>query len=99
SGTWLSASPLTGSTSASSPGVVTASVNPANLAPGFYQGTVTLQLQGSNPVDVQVFLTVDNPLFCLDFFGNCQPFSNPVVFTAVAGSGQQSTSQYLFDSN
>ena len=55
-GTWLSASPTSGTT----PGTVSVSVNPTGLAAGSYNGTVTITASGAtgSPKMVAVALTV-----------------------------------------
>ncbi len=56
-GTWLSASPLHGTT----PGSVLVSVNPVGLGVGTYNGTIKVSAYGANnPVSVPVLLTVTN---------------------------------------
>jgi uncharacterized protein (TIGR03437 family) len=52
SGNWLSVSPANGIASSATPGQVTATVNPAGLAPGVYSGGVSFTLVG-NPVAVR----------------------------------------------
>jgi uncharacterized protein (TIGR03437 family) len=64
SGTWLSASPATGTTPATGTAPVTVTVNPTNLSPGTYPGTVTIAGTGTatGTVTVNVTLTVTAPL-------------------------------------
>ncbi len=56
-GGWLSVSPAAGAT----PGLIAASVSVANLAPGTYQGTITIQVPLGTPAtqSVAVTLTVE----------------------------------------
>jgi len=58
-GNWLSVSPASGTT----PGTVTASVNPSGLTVGSYTGTITITSSGASnsPQTVTVNLTVSNP--------------------------------------
>jgi hypothetical protein len=58
-GTWLSATPASGTT----PGTVTVAVNPAGLAAGTYNGTVTITSAGAtgSPQTVSVSLVVSAP--------------------------------------
>src|SRR5262249_49499831 len=57
-GLWLSVSPTTGSTSATSPGRGSVSVNPAGLKPGIYTGQVSYAFAGSAVRSVNVTLVV-----------------------------------------
>src|SRR5207302_145436 len=52
----------TGSTSASAPGQVVVSVNPASLAPGVYRGSITFASAGSQVRAVNVALIVSTPV-------------------------------------
>ena len=51
-GNWLMVAPTSGTSSSSAAGQVSVTVNPAGLAPGVYQGTVSFTLQG-NPTAVR----------------------------------------------
>jgi len=57
-GNWLSVTPATGSTSATSPGVTTVSVNTAGLTPGVYLGGVSYSLSATAIRTVNVTLIV-----------------------------------------
>lgn len=60
-GAWLAAGPWSGTTD----GNLTAAVNPANLAPGLYEGTITITAQGAvnSPISIAVALNVTrNPV-------------------------------------
>ena len=58
-GAWLSVSPATGMTSASSPAQTSVSVNPAGLAAGVYHGTVSYSLAAAAVPTVNVTLVVE----------------------------------------
>jgi uncharacterized protein (TIGR03437 family) len=58
-GAWLSVSPATGTTSASSPAQTSVSVNPAGLAPGVYRGSVSYSLAAAAVPTVNVTLVVE----------------------------------------
>ena len=58
-GSWLSVSPATGTTSASSPAQTNVSVNPAGLSPGVYHGTVSYSLAAAAVPTVNVTLLVE----------------------------------------
>jgi uncharacterized protein (TIGR03437 family) len=58
-GSWLSVSPATGTTSASAPAQTNVSVNPAGLAAGVYQGTVSYSLAAAAVPTVNVTLLVE----------------------------------------
>ena len=62
-GPWLSVSPSSGSSSASSDGSVTVSVNPAGLQPGDYYGKVQFSASGAtnSPQFASVVLNVASP--------------------------------------
>ena len=62
-GNWLSVTPATGTTGAS-PTSISASVNPANLGAGTYQGTITVAGSGgaTGSTTINVTLTVTVPL-------------------------------------
>ncbi|HTS66770.1 MAG TPA: hypothetical protein VMH28_32320 [Candidatus Acidoferrales bacterium] len=64
SGTWLSATPASGTTPATGTAQVTVSVNTTNLNPGNYSGTVTIAGTGgaNGSTTVNVTLTVTAPL-------------------------------------
>src|SRR5206468_1944166 len=55
-GSWLSVTPASGTT----PSNVSVSVNPAGLAAGTYNGTVTLSASGATPKVVNVTLVVSS---------------------------------------
>ena len=93
---WLSALPTGGTAAAGSPVTITVSANPVGLSPGYYEGTVDLTV-GNQVTSIYVALSVADPVFCLG--SQCQPFSSPFVFTALAGSGPQSSSYYFYDQN
>ncbi len=60
-GAWLAAGPSSGATD----GNLTAAVNPANLAPGLYEGTITITAPGAvnSPINIPVTLNVTrNPV-------------------------------------
>ena len=57
-GSWLSVSPATGTTSASSPAQTSVSVNPAGLASGVYRGSVSYSLAAAAVPAVNVTLVV-----------------------------------------
>jgi uncharacterized protein (TIGR03437 family) len=58
-GSWLSVSPATGTTSASSPAQTSVSVNPAGLAAGVYRGSVSYSLAAAAVPTVNVTLVVE----------------------------------------
>lgn len=72
-GNWLSVSPASGTT----PLALTVSVNPANLAPATYTGTINIVSPGTNAAQVSVSLIVGTP-----------PVS-PNVAAVVNGASQQ----------
>jgi len=75
-GAWLAAGPLSGATD----GNLTAAVNPANMAPGLYEGTITITAQGAvnSPISIPVTLNVTrNPVL--------QPSPATVSFAAQTG--------------
>ena len=57
-GAWLSVAPGLGTVSAAAPGVSTVTANPAGLAPGIYNGTVSYAFSGTAIRSVNVTLVV-----------------------------------------
>jgi uncharacterized protein (TIGR03437 family) len=81
SGTWLSATPATGTTPTSGTTPVTVSVNPSSLSTGTYSGTVTIAGTGGalGTVTANVTLTVTAPLPTIARVVNCASYlANPI---------------------
>jgi uncharacterized protein (TIGR03437 family) len=69
-GSWLSISPANGSATAASPATITLTAAPGTLAPGTYQGTVTISSGDSTAtVDVTLSIAASNPRMLLSQAG------------------------------
>ena len=93
-GGWLNATPDSGSSDAGAPSpLVTVSVNPASLQPGFYYGLVTVVSPGAanTPQEVVVVLHVLPP--GTDVAPIVQPSS--LIFTSPAGESSPSSQTVL----
>jgi uncharacterized protein (TIGR03437 family) len=82
SGTWLSATPATGTTPTTGTAPVTVAVNPTSLSAGTYSGTVTIAGTGSatGTTTVNVTLTVTAPLPTIARVVNAASYlANPIA--------------------
>jgi trimeric autotransporter adhesin len=92
-GSWLSVSPDSGSSSSTSFGTVTVSVNPAGLGPGVYYGLVVISSAGTvnSPQQFEVVLNV---LASQQSVGATAAPSG-LIFTAPAGGDSPSSQTFL----
>jgi uncharacterized protein (TIGR03437 family) len=85
-GSWLSASPLSGST----PGSVIVTVNPSGLAPGTYKGTLAVHITGASPPDQTASVEVT-----VDAAGPVQLSVDPVTLSITTNQGGEPKSANL----
>jgi uncharacterized protein (TIGR03437 family) len=79
-GSWLTISPPSGSVAQSAPAVLTVNADPTTLAPGIYQGTVTISGAGSTAsIPITFTVSAGNPSILLAQAG--------INFTAVSMAG------------
>ncbi len=79
-GNWLTVSPTSGTT----PSSVSVSINPANLAAGTYNGTITATGSGVGPLLLPVTLTVTSPTVTLTLTPTSLTFNATVAGSAPA---------------
>jgi len=92
-GSWLSISPASGSSSATSFGSVTVSANPSGLAPGVYYGFVVVSSAGTvnSPQQFEVVLNVHST----EQTAAATLAPSGLIFTAPAGGDSPSSQTFL----
>lgn len=74
---WLSVSPMTGTTAASSPAQSSVTVSPAGLAPGVYRGNISYSLAAAAVPSVNVTLVVEAPSQTPNLRASASPSAAP----------------------